>query len=659
VPSVLVIAFATLAAWLILGTRYLGFSQALSNGLVWFVGVLVIACPCALGLATPTAIIVGVGKGAKEGILVKDAATLEKLHQVDTVVVDKTGTLTKGRPELVSIRRFVDTDERKLVSILASLESRSEHPIARALEAYVASKDIGLLPVDGFEAIKGQGVKGTVDGTRYYAGNVRLMETLKLPFDAVALRAETAEGKTPVLLATSESVLAVVMVADALREGAVQAVTSLHELGIRVVMLTGDDRHTAEFIGRQVGVDEIVAEVLPESKLDKVRSLQSDGHIVAMAGDGVNDAPALAQADVGIAMATGTDIAIESAGITLLHGDISRLVKAIKLSKLTMRGIKQNLFWAFFYNIVGIPLAAGLFYPFFGWLLSPVFAGLAMALSSFSVVGNSLRLGMAEKPPKNWREFAYALPIAAVFVVGFLALQKIGLVNLVTSSTVTYGTALVIGIIASLSTCLAVVGGLVLSMSATFAKEGSRAKPQLMFHAGRIVAFFVLGGVIGAVGSTFRLNGFMTLVLGTVVGIVMLILGINLLDIFDWMKKLQPSMPRILSKHAFGISELNHTATPILVGIATFFLPCGFTQSMQLYTLTTGSFLKGGLTMLAFALGTFPVLALISFSSFSVEKSRNKGVFFKTTGIIVILFALFNIVNSLVAAGVIPPVFDF
>ncbi len=392
VPGVLVVAFVTLAAWLVFGTQPLGFSQALSNGLVSFVGVLVIACPCALGLATPTAIIVGVGKGAKEGILIKDAATLERLHEVDTVVIDKTGTLTKGKPELVSLRRFVDTDERELVAILASLEKKSEHPIAHAIEAYAEGKKIALLPVDSFEAIKGQGVKGTVNGTEYYAGNAKLITALKLRFDAACLQAETSEGKTPVLLATARGVLAVVMVADALREGAAEAVSSLHALGIKVVMLTGDDRNTAEFIGRQAGVDEIVAEVLPEGKLDKIKSLQSDGRVVAMAGDGVNDAPALAKADVGIAMATGTDVAIESAGITLLHGDISRLVKAIRLSKMTMRGIRQNLFWAFIYNTVGIPLAAGLFYPIFGWLLSPVFAGLAMAFSSFSVVGNSLRL---------------------------------------------------------------------------------------------------------------------------------------------------------------------------------------------------------------------------------------------------------------------------
>jgi sulfite exporter TauE/SafE len=259
----------------------------------------------------------------------------------------------------------------------------------------------------------------------------------------------------------------------------------------------------------------------------------------------------------------------------------------------------------------------------------------------------------------NWADFKIAIPIALGFAVLFVALQKMGLVNLVSAGNVTYGTALVIGIIASLSTCMAVVGGLVLSMSATFAKEGDKVKPQLMFHAGRLVSFFVLGGVIGAIGSAFTLNTTATFILNLIIGIVMLILGINLLDTFHWAKKLQPAMPQFIAKHAHGISNFNHTLTPLLVGIATFFLPCGFTQSMQLYTLTTGNFLTGGLTMLAFALGTLPVLALISFSSFSIQKSAKAGIFFKTAGLIVIMFALFNLINSLVVIGVIPPIFNF
>ena len=260
---------------------------------------------------------------------------------------------------------------------------------------------------------------------------------------------------------------------------------------------------------------------------------------------------------------------------------------------------------------------------------------------------------------KKWSDFKFAVPIALGFGVIFVVLQKIGLVNLVNSGNVTYGTAFVIGIIASLSTCMAVVGGLVLSMSATFAKEGDRVRPQIMFHGGRIISFFILGGVIGAIGSAFTLNTSATFALSLGIGIVMIILGINLLDVFQWAKKLQPSMPKFLSKHALGVSKFNHTLTPLLLGIVTFFLPCGFTQSMQLYTLTTGSFLKGGLTMLAFALGTFPVLALVSFSSFSVKNSPKAGIFFKAAGLVVIMFALFNIINSLVVIGAIPPVFNF
>lgn len=259
----------------------------------------------------------------------------------------------------------------------------------------------------------------------------------------------------------------------------------------------------------------------------------------------------------------------------------------------------------------------------------------------------------------KWGDFKIAVPIALGFAVLFIVLQKMGLVNLVNAGNVTYGTAFVIGIIASLSTCMAVVGGLVLSMSATFAKEGDKIKPQLMFHGGRIISFFILGGIIGSIGSAFTLNTSATFVLSLIIGIVMLILGINLLDTFPWAKKLQPSMPKFLGKQAHGISKFNHTLTPLLVGVATFFLPCGFTQSMQLYTLTTGSFLKGGLTMLAFALGTLPVLALVSFSSFSIQNSSKSGIFFKTAGLVVIMFALFNLINSLVVVGLIPPIFNF
>ncbi len=392
VPIVIVLSFLSLGAWLAFGIPTLGFSHALSYGLVSFVSILVIACPCALGLATPTAIIVGVGKGAKEGILIKDAATLEKLHKVTTIVVDKTGTITKGKPELVSTEAYEEMTIKEVVSVLASLEALSEHPIAHAILSYAKQQAITFETVNKFEMIKGKGVKGEVRGVQYFAGNAKLMTDLGLLYDIQSVAQQTKQGKTPIFLATQKAMTGIVMVADTLKPEAKQAIHDLHKLGIKIVMLTGDDKNTAQAIADQVGIDEIVAEVLPQDKMNTVKALQSKGEIVAMAGDGVNDAPALAQADVGIAMATGTDVAIESAGITLLNGDISKLAKAIRLSKLTMRGIKQNLFWAFIYNIIGIPLAGGLFYPFFGWLLNPIFAGLAMAFSSVSVVTNSLRL---------------------------------------------------------------------------------------------------------------------------------------------------------------------------------------------------------------------------------------------------------------------------
>lgn len=392
VPIVLVIAFLALGAWLVFGSQYLGFSQALSFGLVSFVGILVIACPCALGLATPTAIIVGVGKGAKEGILIKDAATLEKLHKVDTVIVDKTGTITIGKPTLVDIENNSSFSNEEFASIIASLEKKSEHPIAQAVVSYALEKNLNLQEVSDFESIQGKGLRGWVNGVEYFVGNVKLISDLGILFDTSKIEKFTSQGKTPVILATKEKVLGFVMVSDEIKKESKQAVADLHKLGIKVVMLTGDDEKAANHIASLVGIDEVIAHVLPQDKLAKIRELQSRGKIVAMAGDGVNDAPALAQADVGIAMGTGTDVAIESAGITLLGGDISKLVKAIRLSKITMRGIKQNLFWAFIYNIVGIPLAAGALYPVFGWLLNPVFAGFAMAMSSVSVVSNSLRI---------------------------------------------------------------------------------------------------------------------------------------------------------------------------------------------------------------------------------------------------------------------------
>lgn len=392
VPTVLVISILSFLGWIIFGTSSLGFSQALSFGLVSFVGVLIIACPCALGLATPTAIIVGIGKGAREGILIKDAATLETLHKVNVMVVDKTGTITKGKPEFNALHNMSEMSDEAFMSILAALEHASEHPIAHAITKYQEEKNLSLPPVTSFKALKGKGLKGTIAGVTYFAGNSKLIEDLQLPFDAHVLEQATKEGKTPVLLATTGAVLGVVLVSDLIKDSSVKAIADLRALGIDVVMLTGDDSNTASYIAKQVGITEVYGNMLPLDKLTKIKELQSQGKVVAMTGDGVNDAPALAQAHVGIAMGTGTDVAIESAGITLLHGDVAKIVKAIKLSKITMRGIKQNLFFAFVYNVIGIPLAAGAFYPVFGWLLNPVFAGLAMAFSSVSVVSNSLRI---------------------------------------------------------------------------------------------------------------------------------------------------------------------------------------------------------------------------------------------------------------------------
>lgn len=283
-------------------------------------------------------------------------------------------------------------NDDEFISILASLENKSEHPIAYAVVNFAKERGLSLEDVKDFEIREGKGLKGTMRGVEYFVGNTKLMSELGVGFAESLIKKYTEEGKTPVIIATKEKVLGFVMVADEVKGEAKKAVEDLHKLGIKVLMLTGDDERAAQYIAKLVGIDEVVAHVLPKDKLEKIQSLQAEGRIVAMAGDGVNDAPALAQANVGIAMGTGTDVAIESAGITLLHGDISKLVKAIKLSKMTMRGIKQNLFWAFIYNVVGIPLAAGALYPVFGWLLNPIFAGLAMAFSSVSVVTNSLRI---------------------------------------------------------------------------------------------------------------------------------------------------------------------------------------------------------------------------------------------------------------------------
>lgn len=380
VPAVLAIALVTLVIWSVAGRSDIGLTS--------FIAILVVACPCAMGLATPIAIIVGVGKAAQMGILIKDAESLQRLSTVDYVVFDKTGTITKGQPEVID----VIPKQPNAFQILASLESKSEHPIAQAVVKKAKIDNIELLPVINFSVIAGKGLVGEIDGVTYYAGNQRLMSDKNVEMDEVALDGFTTEGKTPIILTTAEKVVGYVAVADTIRAESPDVVQKLHELGIKVAMISGDHVSVANNIAKLVGIDTVIAEVLPQDKAYKVTELQKSGHRVAMVGDGINDAPALASADVGIAMGTGTDIAIESAGITLLGGSIGKVYESILLAKATMRTIRQNLFWAFFYNIVGIPIAAGILYPMFRILLTPAIEGAAMAFSSLSVVGNSLRL---------------------------------------------------------------------------------------------------------------------------------------------------------------------------------------------------------------------------------------------------------------------------
>lgn len=379
VPLVLVLSVLALIVWSILGNPQLG--------LLSFVGILVIACPCALGLATPTAIIVGIGRAAEKGILIKNAEELEKLRSVDYVVFDKTGTLTHGKPTLTHTRATPSQ-----LAIIASLENKSEHPLAQAIVTNAKDKKLKLLPVTNFSALSGQGLKGKVSKVEYFAGNTRLMTSLGHVADQSILEKFAKEGATPIMLADKKNILAYFGISDTLKNESIQTIKALHQLGVRVAMLTGDHQLTAQHIANQLGIDRIFADVLPADKAHHVKNLQHEGYKVAMVGDGVNDAPALATADVGIAMGTGTDVAIESSGLTLLGGNLNRLPQSIRLAIATYRIIKQNLFWAFFYNLVGIPIAAGVLYPLYGLLLNPGIAGAAMAFSSVSVVTNSLRL---------------------------------------------------------------------------------------------------------------------------------------------------------------------------------------------------------------------------------------------------------------------------
>ncbi len=384
VPVVLVLSVVVFIGWTLLGNPLLG--------LLSFVGILVIACPCALGLATPTAIIVGVGRAAGLGILVKNAEELEKLRSVDYIVLDKTGTLTKGQPSVTNQKTVSTMSEKESLQILASLEKLSEHPLAVAIVEKAKVDNLKLFDVTEFKAIPGHGLQGKINKQLYYAGNLKLIESLGLKVDTTIIERFAEVGATPIMLATKKEIIMYLALSDILKDESVQAIKDLHKLGIKVAMLTGDHKLTARHIGKIVGIDKVIAEVMPGDKATEVKKLQAEGYRVAMVGDGVNDAPSLATADVGIAMGTGTDVAIESAGLTLLGGNLERLPQAIKLSRLTFRVIKQNLFWAFAYNVIGIPIAAGLLYPLYGIMLNPGIAGAAMAFSSVSVVTNSLRL---------------------------------------------------------------------------------------------------------------------------------------------------------------------------------------------------------------------------------------------------------------------------
>ncbi len=388
VPTVLGIAVVTLVVWLTVGSSLLGFSVALAYGLTSFVGILVIACPCALGLATPTAIIVGVGKGAEAGILIKNAEGLEKLSQVDVVVFDKTGTITKGKPEVTDIIVFLsEWTTQSLLSYAAAVEKLSEHPLAQAIVDKAHHEGVSLESVQNFMGLEGVGVRGEIHQKSIY---IHKPDNVDMQNDDV--RSLQSKGKTVVVVEVGDKKIGLIALSDTLKPEAKNSIETLYKLGIKTVLLTGDNHLSAQYIAHLAGIDTVIAEVLPQEKSYKIKELQDKGFRVAMVGDGINDAPALVQADVGVAMATGTDIAIESASITLLAGDIQKLVYAVKLSKITMGTVKQNLFWAFIYNVVGIPVAAGLLYPFWGITLNPVFAGAAMAFSSVSVVGNSLRL---------------------------------------------------------------------------------------------------------------------------------------------------------------------------------------------------------------------------------------------------------------------------
>lgn len=389
VPAVIVVALLAFVAWMIWGP-----SPAFSYALIAAVSVLIIACPCALGLATPMSIMVGVGKGATAGVLIKDAASLERFETVDTLVVDKTGTLTEGKPKVTAVVPAPGIDEADLLTLAASLERSSEHPLAAAIVASAKERGVPVQDVADFGSVTGKGVVGTVGGRTVSLGNAAMMRDQGVALGDLETRADDLrrEGATALFAAIDGQPGGVIAVADPIKATTPHALETLRNDGVRIVMLTGDNRTTAEAVARRLGIDAVEAEVLPEDKNQVVKRLKAQGRVVAMAGDGVNDAPALAEADVGVAMGTGTEVAIQSAGVTLVKGDLAGIARARTLSRATMRNIRQNLFLAFVYNALGVPVAAGVFYPLFGWTLSPIIAAAAMALSSVSVVGNALRL---------------------------------------------------------------------------------------------------------------------------------------------------------------------------------------------------------------------------------------------------------------------------
>jgi Cu+-exporting ATPase len=389
VPAVILVAVLAFIAWAVFGPE-----PRLAYGLVAAVAVLIIACPCALGLATPMSIMVGVGRGAQAGVLIKNAEALERMEKVDTLVVDKTGTLTEGKPKVVAVVAAQGFDEREVLRLAAGVERASEHPLARAILDAAGERGISIPEVTGFDSPTGKGVVGMVEGRRIVLGNANIFAETKISTAALETEAERlrGDGATAVFLAADGKAAGIIAIADPVKPTTPAALRALTDEGVRVVMLTGDNKTTAQAVARRLGIAEIEAEVLPDRKSAVIEKLRAEGRVVAMAGDGVNDAPALAAADVGIAMGTGTDVAIESAGVTLLGGDLTDIVRARRLSAATMSNIRQNLFFAFVYNAAGVPIAAGVLYPMFGILLSPIIAAAAMSLSSVSVVANALRL---------------------------------------------------------------------------------------------------------------------------------------------------------------------------------------------------------------------------------------------------------------------------